>query len=183
MDDRLGIELTIENPEEWSTGNRKLPHIRGVSWQSVPTDTTTFALRLTTVIEDDQRLPITAPMRIASPTLFPRWRAADGQDSFQFASISVGSLNYVRAGGNGVTPVVLRDDTAAAQTHANQLRSAHEFPQLAGSVMVPFITDYYQIADRVSLISGRNASLQINVGIPQGEAPTYPMGHSVLLVN
>ena len=59
-------------------------------------------------------------------------------------------------------------------THAEQLRSAHEFPALAGSVTIPFITDYYGIADRVKVVEGRNASLQINVGIDQGETPTYP---------
>jgi hypothetical protein len=59
-------------------------------------------------------------------------------------------------------------------THAEQLRSAHEFPTLAGSATLPFITDYYQITDRVKIIEGRNASLQVNVGANQGEAPSYP---------
>ena len=63
---------------------------------------------------------------------------------------------------------------AAALTHAQQLRSAHEFPTLAGSVTIPFITDYYQIGDRIQIVQGRNATLQINVGIDQGETPTYP---------
>ena len=63
---------------------------------------------------------------------------------------------------------------AAALTHAEQLRAAHEFPTLAGSATVPFLTDYYQIGDRVKIVQGRNASLQINVGVDQGEAPTYP---------
>ena len=62
----------------------------------------------------------------------------------------------------------------AALTHAEQLRSAHEFPTLAGSATLPFITDFYQIGDRVKIIQGRNANLQINVGVDQGEAPTYP---------
>ena len=39
---------------------------------------------------------------------------------------------------------------------------------------MPFLTDYYQIGDRVKIVQGRNASLQINVGVDQGEAPTYP---------
>jgi hypothetical protein len=69
---------------------------------------------------------------------------------------------------------VARDDTKAAQTHVDQLRSAHEFPTLAGSATVPFITDYYQIGDRIKIVQGRDASLQINVGIDQGETPSYP---------
>lgn len=68
----------------------------------------------------------------------------------------------------------MRDDTKAATSHANQLRSAHEFPILAGSVTIPFLTDYYQIGDRVKIVQGRDASLQINVGADQGEKATYP---------
>ena len=75
---------------------------------------------------------------------------------------------------NGTDPLVMRDDTAAALTHAEQLRSAHEFPTLAGSATLPFITDYYQIGDRVKIIQGRNANMQINVGVDQGETPSYP---------
>ena len=75
---------------------------------------------------------------------------------------------------DGTNALVVRDDAKAAMTHAEQLRSAHEFPTLAGSATLPFITDYYQIGDRVKIIQGRNANLQINVGVDQGEAPTYP---------
>ena len=39
---------------------------------------------------------------------------------------------------------------------------------------MPFLTDYYQIGDRIKIVQGRNASLQINVGIDQGEVPSYP---------
>jgi hypothetical protein len=117
---------------------------------------------------------------MASPTQYTRERSADGRDHFQYCTIAAGSLNYSTqtdingAMGDGTNPLVMRDDTAAALTHAEQLRSAHEFPTLAGSATFPFITDYYQIGDRVKIIQGRNASLQINVGVDQGEAPSYP---------
>jgi hypothetical protein len=39
---------------------------------------------------------------------------------------------------------------------------------------IPFITDYYQIADRINIVQGRGASLQVNIGIDQGETATYP---------
>ena len=76
--------------------------------------------------------------------------------------------------GDGTDPVVIRDDTQLAMAHAYQLRSAYEFPPLAGSLVIPFITEYYQVGDRIQGIGGRNASLQTNVGGDQGEAPTYP---------
>ncbi len=175
LDDRLGIEVTVEDPESWHTGNPKLPTIQGITWQANPTaGINNFRLRLTTVIDTDKTLEINAPKRLASPTQFIRQRSADGKDHFQYCSIAVGSLNYAAQGGNGTDPLVVRDDTAAATTHAVQLRSAHEFPVLAGSVTIPFLTDYYQIGDRVKIVQGRNASLQINVGADQGETPTYP---------
>jgi hypothetical protein len=177
LDDRLGIEVSIENPEQWGSGNPKLNDIRTITWTAAPTQPTAFLLRLTTVIEADQRIPakdVTAAARTASPTLFDRERSADGKDHFQYCSVAPNSLYYAQNGGDGTNPVVVRDDTKAALPHTEQLRSAHEFPTLAGSATVPFLTDYYQIGDRVKIVQGRNASLQINVGVDQGEAPSYP---------
>jgi hypothetical protein len=187
LDDRLGIEVTIENPEEWHTGQIKgaaaaVPVLRGVSWVADPlTDSNkSVKLRLTTVIAADIRIDASAKKRVSSPTQFTRRRAADGKDHFQYCVIDKSSIYYATQkdkDGNpsdGTNPLVVRDDTAAAKTHAEQLRAAHEFPTLAGSATVPFLTDYYQIGDRIKIVQGRNASLQINVGIDQGEAPTYP---------
>jgi hypothetical protein len=176
LDDRLGIEVTVPDPEEWTTGNPKLPKIAGISqvatagtnnWQP-------FTLRLTTTIESDLRIDARAPKRIASPTQFARWRSADAADHFQYTTITPGSINYPTAGGDGTNPVVVRDDTAAATTHAQQLRSSHEMPPLAGSVTLPGISVAYSIGDRVSLISGRAINLQTNIGASQGEASVFP---------
>jgi hypothetical protein len=190
LDDRLGIEVTSENPEMWQTEQSKLisaveavPTIRGVTWAANPDPTHNAAilLRLTTVVEADVVIGTArAAKRQASPTKFTRRRRADGKDHFQFCAISTNSLYYSTqkdidgASGDGSNPLVVRDDTAAAKTHAEQLRAAHEFPTLAGSATIPFLTDYYQIGDRIKIVQGRNASLQINVGVDQGEAPTYP---------
>ena len=40
--------------------------------------------------------------------------------------------------------------------------------------MLPFITDFYDLGDRINQIAGRNISLQENVGASTGEAPDYP---------
>ena len=189
LPDRLGIEVTAENPDKWDTGvsplvatGAAIKTIMGVTWTGNPAgaDTTKFTLRLTTVIDSDQQLTAYAAKRTASPTQFARERSADGKDHFQYDTISVGSLYYSTQTdingnmGDGTNPLVMRDDSKAATTHAEQLRSVHEFPTLAGSATLPFITDYYQIGDRVKIIQGRNATLQINVGADQGEAPSYP---------
>lgn len=171
LPDRLGIEITAPDPSMWSTGNSKIPKINVIDATANQTDATQFCLRLTTVIDDDSQLDVVAPRRIASPTQYSRTRIADGKDHFQFQSISVNSLNYT---GDGTNPQVMRDDTDLAQAHVYALRGAHEFPTLAGSVTIPWLTDYYEIGDRISLIQGRNASFLINVGSDQGEAPSYP---------
>ena len=125
------------------------------------------------MIEDDLRMPISVTKRAASPTRFSRYRTSDGRDHFQYCSVAVNSLNYQDAGGNGTDPVVVRDDTELAMTHAYQIRSAKEMPPLAGSVTIPWLTSYYEIGDLVTTVAGRDISLQTNVGVSTGETQTY----------
>ena len=180
LEDRLGIEVTASDPEHWSTGNPKLPDIRGITWwanppSGAPNNGLPPVLRLTTVIDSDIRLPITANKRKASPTRFTRARLADAKDHFQYGAVSKGSPYYPQQSWpDPNNPGVIRDDTSLAQTHANQLRAAHEFPPLAGSLSIPFVTAYYEIGDRIREIAGRNVNLQTNIAGDQGEAPTYP---------
>jgi hypothetical protein len=203
LKDRLGIELTVANPRKWDTnasakksGGQAVPTVNVIAATAAETDSDAhnltsdiFQLRLTTVIEADQTIGIphtdsedfvTAKMRKASPTKYARKRTIDGKDHFQYCVLAPGSLFYKTqkdiAGdaADGTNPLVLRDDTDAAVTHAKQLRSAHEFPTLAGSATLPFITDYYQIGDRIKILQGRKANLQINVGVDQGETACYP---------
>src|SRR5262249_25624321 len=98
----------------------------------------------------------------------------DGRDHFGYAAVSPGSPNYPNQTWLDGKPTVIRDDTKRATTHANQLRSANEFPPLAGSVSIPFLTTFYQIGDRISPPTGRGISLQTNIGESAGEAPGYP---------
>jgi hypothetical protein len=181
--DRLGINVTVEDPENWSPGKAPMPggDIKGVTWWANPSAVTSPnllnlqpALRLTTVIQDDLTMGISAGRRIGSPTRFTRWRVVDAKDHFQYAAIDPSSSNYVAQGGNGTDPYVTRDDTDAANAHAYQLRDRYEMPPLAGSVSLPGIALAYDVGDRISLVSGRNISLQTNIGTAQGEAPVYP---------
>jgi hypothetical protein len=193
LQDRLGIEVTAEDPEQWAAGKGVsavggsgattaiVPggDMRGVTWwasppQGSPTNGVQPVLRLTTVIQDDLRMPISAGKRIASPTRFARWRSVDARDHFQYTTIDPSSANYAEQGGNGTDPAVVRDDTENAMAHANQLRARYEFPPLAGSITIPYITTYYEVGDRVEQVAGRAVSLTTNIGQDQGESPTYP---------
>jgi hypothetical protein len=187
LEDRLGIQVTIQDPSEWNPGKNGMPYgkIDAIGWWANPPSNAIInglqpILRLTTVIEDDLQMPIEAQKRIVSPTQFTRFRSADARDHFQYDTIDISSVNYPdqmdKDGnpGDGTNPIVVRDDTDDAQAHAYGLRSSHEFPPLAGSVTIPFITTYYDIGDRVQLVRGRDVSLQTNIGVDQGEAPCYP---------
>lgn len=188
LPDRLGIRVTADDPEEWSTGNDDLPQIQGVTWWANPSSVVedgsgnpaspiygaTPLLVLTVTIDDDLGMGITAPPLLTSPTVFPRWRVVDARDHFKYTTVSPSSRYYAAMGGDGTDPLVVRDDTEAAQAHANQLRSAREFPYTAGTITVPYISGAYDLGDQIFSIGGRRVTMQTNVGIEQLEAPTYP---------
>ena len=190
LDDRLGIRVTIEDPEQWGSG-KKANDIRGISWWADPTTlpmndpggnpTNGYppVLRLTTVIDDDRMLSAIADKRTASPTQFTRRRRADARDHFQYNRVLANSMYNTTA-----KDKIARDDTPLAQAHAYQLRLKTEFPPVSGSIKFPFVTDYYQLGDRIDKVVGRDINLQTNVGVGQGEAADYPfvVGRSRVLL-
>jgi hypothetical protein len=182
LDDRLGIEVTLDDPEQFDV-NKLVGKIGGVTMWADPVKYVvgpSFGgksvnvgvvpiLRLTTVVEDDRMMSVKAAKRSASPTQFIRRRRVDCRDHFQFNRVVATSL-YNQTNFD----VIARNDTALAQSHANSLRAKTEFPPVAGSVTLPFFTAYYQVGDRFSEIDGRNINLQMNAGASQSEAPDYP---------
>lgn len=194
LPDRLGIEITVDDPEQWPTGDHgnpdtadgAVPNIQGISWWANPAPAgvdkadldPTFGqipvFILTVAIDDDQMMDAKAESRFVSPTKYTRWRNIDAKDHFQYATVNKSSRYYKQMNGDGKGPVVVRDDTDRANAHASQLRSKHEFPPIAGSLTLPYISTYYGVGDEISAIAGRDASLQSNIGAPQGESPTYP---------
>ena len=178
LDDRLGILVTVEDPECWpigeyTGGSPQEPSLtlRGITSQSNPSSPNTrFMLRLTTVVDDDLMLPAVIPARRASPTAFTVRRRVDARDHFRLETIAPGSLYNP-----GTEPIIARDDTPLALAHANQLRAAHELPPLAGRVTIPSLITAFRVGDRVGRINGRDISLQTNLGAGSGEAPVYPV--------
>ena len=179
-DDQLGIMLTMENPEQISTGDSKV-HLRGISAVADPTENNPFFyLMLTTVIEDDFMLDVNVPMRVSSPTKFTRLRRHDARDHYQFWSVYYPSWYNNPPGPpapNTDPNLYPRNDTLKALDLAAQYRAAHEMPPLAGSVTIPSLTNYYKLADRIKLIDGRNVDLRANTAPTQtdGEQPFYPI--------
>ncbi len=178
LDDRLGILVTVEDPECWPIGDytgtspqEPSRTLRGITSQANPSSPNTrFMLRLTTVIDDDLMLPAVIPARKASPTVFTVRRRVDARDHFRLETIAPVSLYNP-----GTEPIIVRDDTPLAMAHANQLRAAHELPPLAGRVTIPSLITAFHVGDRVGRINGRDISLQTNLGTGSGESPVYPV--------
>ena len=182
MEDRLGIEVTVDDPESWTIGKppagtaaqEPTGVLHGITSMANPSTTIQsekmFWLRLTTVIEADYGIEATAARRDASPMSSTIIRRVDARDHFHYDVVDASSAFNQSPG----TDQVVQDDSDAALAHACQLRSAHEFPPLAAAVTIPMLVDYVQIGDRISQINGRDVSFLVNAGIEQGEAPSYP---------
>jgi hypothetical protein len=175
LKDRLGIWISCENPGTWNIGKNKggtypAGVVDAITAMCDPTaDVKQFYLRLTTTIESDYDLGVVAERRKASPIAYDITRVTDAADHFRKQIIVQDSAFNV-----GNDDKTARDDKAKAKAHAEQLRAAHEFPPLAGSITIPGVNLALRIGDRVSKIDGRDVSLRTNLGAEQGEAPTYP---------
>jgi hypothetical protein len=189
LHDRLGILCTAEDPNAWPIGQattgdtvESSKTLRAVTSLANPADDNKmFALRLTTVIQDDIMLDAAVSSRVASPTQYERRRRVDGKDHFFQDGVHLSSdffadaLNAANPRPKAGTEVVyVRDDTIKARAHAISLRAATEMPKTAGSVVIPYITNAIEVSDRIKKIQGRNVSLRTNTATAQGEIPWYP---------
>lgn len=183
LEDRLGIVATADDPELWNIGRPApgtlvpqaqeptgvLHGITAIANPGTGLSESRFYLRLTTVIEADYDLGAIALKRDASPTQSVIERRIDARDHFRRETVKA-----FTPFNDASSDLVVEDDTDAANTHAAQLRAAHEFPPLTAAVTLPAIVLYFQVGDRVNQVSGRDASLQLNAAGEQLEAPSYP---------
>jgi hypothetical protein len=180
--DRLGVKLTMHDPNNWSIGRpaagAPIAYNAGgvlklVEWLANPTaDYPAPILRVTCRIDGDQDMGVQAARRPSSPTSFSIQRRVDARDRFRKRIISKFSSEagvYI----NKKDQVPL-DDTKEAQAVADGIRRAREAGVFGGSVTVPRITTAYRVGDKVDEIDGRGVSLQMNVGNGSGESPIYP---------
>jgi hypothetical protein len=185
LHDKLGIFVDIDNPMQWSIGSpdsnpaqEASGVLDGVTSLSAPVTPPVvppygrqqlFYLMLVTVIEGDLMIGATAPTRPASPYPYSVARQVDAKDYFRKKIVDTTSPFNL-----GVNPIVTEDDTQEAQTYANQMRAAHEFPPISASLTIPWFSPAYSVGDRIAWINGRNVSLQVNAGTGTGEKPSYP---------
>jgi hypothetical protein len=183
LHDRLGIRLTMTDPENWKIGPEVPPHppaapapfptgvVRVVSCMANPGGdpaTPRFYFRLLTVIEADWGIKATADRRTASPTSFSVRKRLNAREWFH-KDLRHKSSDFATKDENDF----LHDDTLEAGAQAYGYRKATEVGTVAGPVTINRFTDAYQIGDRIDQIVGRNCSLQQNIAT-QGEAPVYP---------
>lgn len=177
MEDRVGIMVSIQDPNSWDIGKYTGPNaqepsstLRGISSQANPTaENKRFFLRLTTTVEADTTIRAVVGARLSSPTKFVRSKRVDANDNYRLDTIVAGSLfNSTKK------EIKVRDDTSKALDLARQFRSATEMPKVAGSVKIPYLTKAFEIGDRIKGVRGRGLSFAGSVGTADGEAPSYP---------
>ncbi len=122
MEDRLGIEVTVDDPESWNIGKPPAGSVaqeptgvlHGITSLSNPSSTIQsekmFWLRLTTVIEADRGIEATAPRRDASPMSATILRRVDARDHFHYDVVDGCSAFNSSPG----TDQVVQDDSDAA---------------------------------------------------------------------
>lgn len=172
-DDGLGIWITADNPEAWHLPKHGTDSAHAGDVVRVITSLagggTTFRLRLTTVVKDDHGISATADKRDASPMRFAVHRRIEARDHWRKQVVHKSSP--YNTSGNTIT---IRDDTEKAQGHAESLRLAREFPSVAGSVSIPWITHTIGIGDLIEGVSGRDVSFDTSAGGPAGEGLHLP---------
>ena len=177
LKDRLGIEITVENPNAWTIAKAAgaanvmggANVIRAIEAQATPTSSTPqFYLRLTCVIEGDQSLDVTAKKRDFSPSPFTVARSIEGRDVYEKQVVHSSS---VYGANETATP---RDDTMDALSQANAFRSQNEFPRVTARVMIPRLSLAYKVGDRIRKIIGREIDFRSNGGASAKESPRYP---------
>ncbi len=172
--DRLGIIITARNPNSWNIGESSVAGVpfpggvvNGVEAQAV-TGATNFTLRLTCVVEADQALVAVATPSGNSPVSRTISRTTDASDRYHNEYVDYPS-EFNATGGNDLNP---RNDQPAALAEMQALRAQTESGVLSGQVVIPRLTAYYQIGDRIDSIQGRNLGLRTDAGTGN---PVYPV--------
>ena len=176
LKDRLGIEITAPDPNNWQVGNKAINFgvlakssagvVKGIEAQAKAGETR-FKLRLVTVIEGDTTAKAEALKRSASPSKYAVRRYVDARQRYRKQKIQHRAVT-------NADDSVPRDDTARASRDAEARRMAGEMPVIDGPVTIGRITSAYRIGDRIARVSGMDLSLQTNAGSEAGEGPRYP---------
>ncbi len=169
---RTTSPLTTENPEAWRVPKGSVVKgdvVRAISQIANPTSGRPyFFLRLTTKVRADKGIDALADRRDVSPMSFYVERVIDGRDHW-VKRVAHKSSAYA----SGSTSTV-RDDADKAKAQAEAQRAATEFPPVAGSIAMPWISHAIGIGDSLGYIAGREIDLNQAGGSEAGESPRYP---------
>lgn len=187
LDDRLGVELTLSDPRNWTFGNPGGPvEALKSGLVNVPAamasgtlpsagtpnpDPARLCMMLVCCIEGDHDIDAEAKRRAASPTKFEITRYEDCRDRYEKRLVTKASYNLP----DGKAAKVILDDTKDATSQVEARRRANESGTFAGSLHVPFFTDSLQIGDKIKGIVGRDIDFAMNAAREQGESATYPV--------
>jgi hypothetical protein len=172
-DDRLGIRVTVENPNSWSVGDDPTTNapvvLKGIEAQCAVAVGKNFTLRLTAVIEGDFASGGYASKTSNSPLAQTIERRIDARDRYASEVVDGGSVNNT-----ATTDLVSRNDGDLALAEAIQNRTATEAGVLDGQIEIPYITTSFRIGDRIRGINGRGLGFRTDGGGPSS-TPVYPL--------
>lgn len=176
LHDRLGIRLSAANPNKWNIGkiegSSDFPDGMVKVVEALAASSTTnreFFVRLTCVVEGDLVVEGEANRRSASPLPWDVTRVIDARDRFEHREVAANSEFNDTA-----DPVIDRDDLPAAIAEAEAMRDAQDSGVLQGEAVIPRLTTYYGIGDRIRSIQGRGLGFRTDGG-GADNAPIYPV--------
>jgi hypothetical protein len=178
LDDRLGIEITDSNPNDWEIGKSAaagMPYtggvVNGVEAQATAVAGKNFWLRLTCVVEADHAMKSIATPRGGSPLARTTNRVIDASDRYRREILHYPS-EFLPTTSATQADQLKRDDSAAALAEAQAIRAGTESGVLEGPVTIPRLTTYYKIGDRIDSIEGRGLGLRTDQGTG---SPVFPV--------
>ncbi|MHC4445642.1 MAG: hypothetical protein ACYTBZ_01520 [Planctomycetota bacterium] len=157
LEDRAGIYFDCENPAEITPV--------GVSseeqnmWYALIDQT--FRVRVTAVIESDDRLTATFPSdQLASPTLQVNAMMARRTRMFKYVS-RTHTTNVLNPSGSVSGE---RDDTPAIESLAEKLAHINQDRQVYIAPSIPWLETGYALGDRIAEIRGRHLRFSTTIG-------------------
>lgn len=164
LEDRAGVYFECDNPTEITPVGAD-PGVQNLWFALIDQ---TFRVRVTAVVESDERLIGTYPPgRLAAPTQHINGMVVAAAKSFKFAS-----REHTQDVLRGLLPVGdgRRDDSAAIAAYARQLALAGQDRRVSVLPAIPWIETCYGLGDRISEIRGR----QLRFATATGSQTRYP---------
>lgn len=177
LPDRIGVHISVPNPNAWNIGESDAD---GDFWtdgivkavESIATPTAinpNFFVMLTCIIEGDKVMDGFAAATSNSPLPYVIEQHIDARDRLKKQIVSANS--WYNVGGPAVTEY---DDSDDAKAEAIAFQQAAESGTFTVDVMIPYLTAYYQIGDRIDQVVGRGIPFRTDNG-GDGQLPVYPV--------